>query len=559
MYKQLTFGSDARARMFEGVEILAKAVRTTLGPRGRNVVINRPNGPFATKDGVTVAQEIRFNDPWLDMGAQMVKEVASLSNRQAGDGTTTATVLAAAILREGLEAIKEATDDGKVADSVALKRGIDMCVQLLIEEMGKFVVPCDTDAALRHVALISANGDEVIADLIIEAMRRTNYGLVIVEEGVRQTDELAITSGLEFDRGFYNIYFTNPGEGEPSWNYEKVNVLLYDGKVETPEEVVNVLELFNSRPTLLVAREFSDAVIGMIVANNQRGCKLCPLRAPGFGEETIRHLSDIAMISRARILADSELTHKPTLADAVGMLERVTVRQATTTLVAEPRDDDDYNNYLEAIRKQLEIYRDEDNQFMLDRFGRRLAQMSGGLGFIRVGGQSEFSMRERRDRIIDALSAVNAARAEGIHPGGGYPLMRAAAVVRTRLDAIGSQLDPRANPEGVIRGFKVLLAACVVPLHSILANAGNEVIAEDQTWAAAEKTEWTPEEWSFGFNAAACVEEDLIKGGVIDPFKVTRRALINASDVAGLMLTTECMITDDKTGTVGVESFTMGH
>lgn len=556
MYKQLTFGDEARGMMYEGVRQLANAVKATLGPRGRNVVINRPSGPFATKDGVTVAKEIRFSDPWWDMGATMVREVASLSNRQAGDGTTTATVLAEAILRYGLEAIEGETTAGRIPDTVAIKRGIDEGVKKIIEYMRQFVVPCDDLAALRDVALISANGDEVIADLIIEALRQTNGGMVVIEEGSRQEDQLIVTSGLEFDRGFYNEFFSNSKSGHPSWRNEKVRVVLFDGKAEFQPHVAAAMTLSTKHPVLFIAREFSDEVLtGMVNLNSRQG-RICPLRAPGFGDETIRHLKDIAMISGGMIYnADTLPTEVEKLHS--GELAQVTVFKDKTMLVADRREDEEYMAYLDGIRELIEKYRDEDNQFMVDRFGRRLAMLSGGLGLIRVGGRSEFEMKERHARVVDAISAVGAAKTEGIHTGGGYPLMRAAGALMLGEAAFRESLVGRNNVDGIVTGYRILLTACQEPFRAILANAGEHKVVDEQISDAVITEAWEKEAWETGFNAAAGRVENLVQAGVIDPFRVTRSAVENAASVAGLMLTTECMITDERTSRVAVEDFAM--
>lgn len=562
MFKQLSFGEDARVQMYEGVRKLASAVKATLGPRGRNVVINRPSGPFATKDGVTVAKEIRFSDPWHDMGAVMVREVASLSNRDAGDGTTTATVLAEAILRHGLDVINGEQPDGRKIDAVAIKRGIDEASKIMLEEMLKFVVPCEDYDSLRNVALISANGDAVIADLVIEALRATNDGLVIIEEGTQQADSLTVTSGLEFNRGYINPYFINQSGGRPQWGGEDIAVVLYDGAVEDINDIALALEIAKDRSLLFIAREFSGhAITAMVNFNAQVRGSICPLKAPGFGDETIRHLTDISMIAGGCPVYNGDALMKK--ADSkplapVGVLKTVSVQKANTYLVGHLREDESYKNYLKAISEELEHFKREDNLFMATTYGRRLAMLSGGLGQIKVGGRSEFEMKERHARVVDAMSAVNAAKAEGIHTGGGYPLMRVATDLLRREAEYADWIAPQNNMADVFEGFKVLFRACQEPFQAIHANAGELQTAINQIALVPDSSKWDVEMWACGINVASGKFVNLIETGVIDPFRVTRCALQNAVSVAGLMLTTECMITDERKSMVAVEDF-VGH
>lgn len=554
MFKQLSFGEDARSQMLAGVHKLATAVKATLGPRGRNVVINRPSGPFATKDGVTVAQEIRFSDPWWDMGATMVREVASLSNRMAGDGTTTATVLAEAILRHGLAVVDAERPDGKKIDTVAIKRGIDAGCKIMLEEMNKYVHNCDDYDSLRNVALISANGDEVIADLVINALRETNDGLVIIEEGHQQHDSLTVSVGLEFNRGYYNEYFCNSKTGTPGWTGENVAVVLFDGNVEKIEPFQAIVELSAERSILFVAREFSPEVLTAFVNFNNRGAKLCPLRAPGFADETIRHLNDIAMITGGSMIYNAE--NLPTKKEDLmgGVLKSVAIKKANSYLVGYPQESDEFKAYLQSIKEEIEAFKADDNLFMVNAYGRRLAMLSGGLGQIKVGGRSEFEMKERHARVVDALSAVHAAKAEGIHTGGGYPLMRVATNLLSRETEFGDWIPVQSNMEAVFEGLKVLFNACQEPFIAIHANAGELDVAMEQIEAAKGVT-WDSEKWAHGVNVATGQITNLIEDGVIDPFRVTRCALENAVSVAGLMLTTECMITDERTSQVPVEDF----
>lgn len=552
MFKQLSFGEDARVQMHEGVRKLANAVKATLGPRGRNVVINRPAGPFATKDGVTVAQEIRFSDPWHDMGATMVREVASLSNRMAGDGTTTATVLAEAILRHGLDVVDATRPDGKKIDTVAIKRGIDAGCKIILQEMAQYVRVCEDHESLRNVALISANGDETIADLVIDALRETNNGLVIIEEGIQQIDSLTVSAGLEFNRGYYNEYFCNSKSGTPGWTGEDVAVVLFDGDVEKMEQFQGVIELSLGRSILFIARDFSQEAITAIVNLNARGAKLCPLRAPGFADETIRHLNDISMIAGGSAIYNTETL--PTKKEDVkyGVLKSVAIKKANSYLVGYEQDTPEFKAYLKSIAEQIETFKEEDNLFMTNAYGRRLAMLSGGLGLIKVGGRSEFEMKERHARVVDALSAVNAAKAEGIHTGGGYPLMRVATDLLEREQEFGDWIPAQSNMAAVFEGLKVLFRACQEPFMAIHANAGELDVALEEI-AAAKNVTWTDEKWANGINVATGQFTNLVESGVIDPFRVTRCALENAVSVAGLMLTTECMITDERKSMVAVE------
>lgn len=554
MFKQLSFGEEARVQMHEGVRKLASAVRATLGPRGRNVVINRPNGPFATKDGVTVAQEIRFSDPWHDMGAMMVREVASLSNRMAGDGTTTATVLAEAILRHGLNVVDGVRPDGKKVDTVAIKRGIDAACKIMLDEMRKYVRHCDDYESLRNVALISANGDATIADLVIDALRATNDGLILIEEGIQQTDSMTVSSGLEFNRGYYNEYFCNSKSGTPSWAAEDIAVVLFDGVVDKLEPVNGVLQLSIDRPILFIARDFSQEVLTVMVNLNSRGAKICPLRAPGFADETIRHLYDISMIAGGSAIYNAE--NLPTHKDDVkyGILKSVSIMKSNSYLVGHRREDVGFKAYLNSISQEIEQFKADDNLFMTNAYGRRLAMLSGGLGVIKVGGRSEFEMKERHARVVDALSAVNAAKAEGIHTGGGYPLMRVATYLLEREEEFGDWIPAQSNMEAVFEGFKVLFRACQEPFQAIHVNAGELDVAIEQINSAKGVT-WTEEKWANGINVATGEFTNLVETGVIDPFRVTRCALENAVSVAGLMLTTECMITDERKSMVAVEDF----
>jgi chaperonin GroEL len=522
--KEIKFHDMARDRMVAGVNLLANAVKTTLGPKGRNVVIERSFGsPIVTKDGVTVAKEIELKDKFENMGAQMVKEVASKTADVAGDGTTTATVLAQAIVREGMKYVAAGMNP------MDLKRGIDKAVAAIVEELKVISKPCSTSKEIEQVGTISANADSSIGKIIAQAMDKVGKeGVITVEDGKSLDNELEVVEGMQFDRGYLSPYFINNPDKQVAV-LENPYILLHDKKISGIRELLPVLEQVAKagRPLLIIAEDVEGEALATLVVNNLRGIlKTCAVKAPGFGDRRKAMLQDIAILTGGTVIAEEVgLTlEKATLAD-LGQAKRVEVAKEHTTIIDGAGDPAKIHARVKEIRVQIE---EATSDYDREKLQERVAKLAGGVAVIKVGAATEVEMKEKKARVEDALHATRAAVEEGIVPGGGVALLRAReAAVAKGLK--GENADQDA-------GIKIVLRAVEQPLREIVANAG-----EEPSVVVAKVLEG---KGNFGYNAATGEYGDMIEMGVLDPTKVTRSALQNAASVAGLMLTTECMIAE---------------
>ncbi|MEN9420345.1 MAG: hypothetical protein RI988_3966 [Pseudomonadota bacterium] len=520
--KDVVFGSDARHRMVEGVNILANAVKVTLGPKGRNVVLERSFGaPTVTKDGVSVAKEIELKDKLQNMGAQMVKEVASKTSDNAGDGTTTATVLAQAIVREGMKYVAAGMNP------MDLKRGIDKAVTALVEELKKASKPTTTSKEIGQVGSISANSDESIGMIIAEAMDKVGKeGVITVEDGKSLNNELDVVEGMQFDRGYLSPYFINNPDKQVAI-LENPYVLLHDKKISNIRELLPALEQVakSGRPLLIIAEEVDGEALATLVVNTIRGIlKVCAVKAPGFGDRRKAMLEDIAILTGGKVIAEEVgLTlEKITLAD-LGQAKRVEVAKENTTLIDGAGKAAEIEARVKQIRVQIE---EATSDYDREKLQERVAKLAGGVAVIKVGAATEVEMKEKKARVEDALHATRAAVEEGIVAGGGVALLRARA-------AIGALKGDNHDQDA---GIKIVLRAVEQPLREIVANAGAE--------PSVVVNKVLEGKGNYGYNAANDTYGDMIDMGILDPTKVTRTALQNAASVAGLMLTTECMVAE---------------
>ncbi len=520
--KEVKFGDSARSRMVDGINILADAVKVTLGPKGRNVVLERSFGaPTVTKDGVSVAKEIELKDKFANMGAQMVKEVASKTSDIAGDGTTTATVLAQAIVREGMKYVAAGMNP------MDLKRGIDKAVTATIEELKKISKPCTTNKEIAQVGSISANSDSSIGDIIAQAMEKVGKeGVITVEDGKSLENELDVVEGMQFDRGYLSPYFINNGDRQLAL-LDSPYVLLFDKKISNIRDLLPVLEQVAkaSRPLLIIAEDVDGEALATLVVNNIRGIlKTVAVKAPGFGDRRKAMLEDIAILTGGTVISEETgLTlEKATLKD-LGQAKRVEIAKENTTIIDGAGDEATIQARVKQIRVQIE---EATSDYDREKLQERVAKLAGGVAVIKVGAATEVEMKEKKARVEDALHATRAAVEEGIVPGGGVALLRA----RANLGALkGDNHDQDA-------GIKLILKAIEAPLREIVANAGDEpsVVVNEVVKGSG----------NYGFNAATGVYGDMVEMGVLDPTKVTRSALQNAASVAGLMLTTDCMVAE---------------
>ena len=520
--KDVKFGNDARVKMLAGVNILADAVKVTLGPKGRNVVLDKSFGaPVITKDGVSVAKEIELEDKFENMGAQMVKEVASKANDEAGDGTTTATVLAQSIVNEGLKAVAAGMNP------MDLKRGIDKAVRHAVEELKAMSVPCKDTKAIAQVGTISANADDTVGALIAEAMEKVGTdGVITVEEGQGLQDELDVVEGMQFDRGYLSPYFINKQE-TGTVELDDVFVLLVDKKVSNIRELLPVLEgvAKQSKPLLLIAEDIEGEALATLVVNNMRGIvKVVGVKAPGFGDRRKAMLQDIAILTGGTVISEEvglDL-EKATLED-LGRAKRIVISKDNTTIIDGAGEVTTIEGRVAQIRQQIE---DSSSDYDKEKLQERVAKLAGGVAVIKVGAATEMEMKEKKTRVDDALHATRAAVEEGVVPGGGVALVRAAS----KLSALtGDNEDQNV-------GIKVALRAMESPLRQIVTNAGEEasvVVSKVKDGAG-----------NFGYNAGNDTYGDMLDMGILDPTKVTRSALQFAASVAGLMITTEAMVTD---------------
>ncbi|APA85666.1 chaperonin GroEL [Paraburkholderia sprentiae WSM5005] len=518
--KDVVFGDSARAKMVEGVNILANAVKVTLGPKGRNVVLERSfGGPTVTKDGVSVAKEIELKDKLQNMGAQMVKEVASKTSDNAGDGTTTATVLAQSIVREGMKYVASGMNP------MDLKRGIDKAVTAAIEELRKISKPCTTNKEIAQVGAISANSDTSIGERIAEAMDKVGKeGVITVEDGKSLQDELDVVEGMQFDRGYLSPYFINNPDKQVAV-LENPFVLLHDKKVSNIRDLLPVLEQVAKagRPLLIIAEDVEGEALATLVVNNIRGIlKTVAVKAPGFGDRRKAMLEDIAILTGGQVIAEETgLTlEKATLAE-LGQAKRIEVGKENTTIIDGAGEAANIEARVKQVRKQIE---EATSDYDREKLQERVAKLAGGVAVIKVGAATEVEMKEKKARVEDALHATRAAVEEGIVAGGGVALIRA----RTAIAGLKG-----ANPDQDA-GIKIVLRAMEEPLRQIVTNGGEEASVVVAAVAAGNG--------NYGYNAATGEYVDLVDAGVVDPTKVTRTALQNAASVAGLLLTTDAAV-----------------
>ncbi|MFM0222205.1 chaperonin GroEL [Paraburkholderia dipogonis] len=518
--KDVVFGDSARAKMVEGVNILANAVKVTLGPKGRNVVLERSfGGPTVTKDGVSVAKEIELKDKLQNMGAQMVKEVASKTSDNAGDGTTTATVLAQSIVREGMKYVASGMNP------MDLKRGIDKAVTAAIEELRKISKPCTTNKEIAQVGAISANSDSSIGDRIAEAMDKVGKeGVITVEDGKSLQDELDVVEGMQFDRGYLSPYFINNPDKQVAV-LDNPFVLLHDKKVSNIRDLLPVLEQVAKagRPLLIIAEDVEGEALATLVVNNIRGIlKTVAVKAPGFGDRRKAMLEDIAILTGGQVIAEETgLTlEKATLAE-LGQAKRIEVGKENTTIIDGAGEGANIEARVKQVRTQIE---EATSDYDREKLQERVAKLAGGVAVIKVGAATEVEMKEKKARVEDALHATRAAVEEGIVAGGGVALIRA----RTAIAGLkGANADQDA-------GIKIVLRAMEEPLRQIVTNGGEEASVVVAAVAAGQG--------NYGYNAATGEYVDLVDAGVVDPTKVTRTALQNAASVAGLLLTTDAAV-----------------
>ena len=520
--KQLVFAQHAREEMLKGVNILANAVKETLGPKGRNVLIEKSWGaPTVTKDGVTVAKEIQLEDKFQNIGAQMVKEVASKTSDTAGDGTTTATVLAQAIFREGLKAASAGMDPMDV------KRGIDKAAAAAVEELKKLSTPCEDPKAIAQVGTISANADESIGTIIADAMDKVGReGVITVEEGSSIENALELVEGMQFDRGYLSPYFINDKERMAA-ELEEPYILLHDKKISSIRDLLPVLEAVAKagRPLMIIAEDIEGEALATLVVNNLRGVlKTAAAKAPGFGDRRKAMLQDIAILTGGQVISEEVglSLEKAQLTD-LGTAKRVSVAKEETTIVDGGGDKSAIQGRVKELKQQIE---ETTSDYDREKLEERVAKLAGGVAVIKVGAATEVEMKEKKARVEDALHATRAAVEEGVVPGGGVALLRA----RKAIEGVQSaNEDQRA-------GVRILKRAVEEPLRQIVRNGGGE--------PAVVLAKVLEGEGAFGFNAANETYGDMLKMGIVDPTKVTRLALQNAVSVAGLLLTAEAAITE---------------
>ena len=522
--KDVKFGDSARTSMLAGVNVLADAVKVTLGPKGRNVVLDKSFGaPTVTKDGVSVAKEIELSDKFENMGAQMVKEVASQTSDVAGDGTTTATVLAQSIVNEGLKAVAAGMNP------MDLKRGIDKAVKAAVESIRGMAKPCEDSKEVAQVVTISANSDAGVGQIIADAMEKVGKdGVITVEEGSGFDDELDVVEGMQFDRGYLSPYFIN-NQDNMSAEIDEPLVLLVDKKISNIRELIPILEgvAKAGKSLLLVAEDIEGEALATLVVNNMRGIvKVCGVKAPGFGDRRKAMLQDIAVLTGGTVISEEVgLSLETATLDDLGSAKRIQITKENTTIIDGAGNADDIKARVKQIEAQIE---ETSSDYDREKLQERKAKLAGGVAVIKVGAGSEVEMKEKKARVEDALHSTRAAVEEGVVAGGGVTLIRA-------LQAIS---DLKGDNEEQNVGITIAKRAMEAPLRQIVANAGGEgsVVVDKVKQGSG----------SYGFNAATGEYGDMIEMGILDPAKVTRSALQAAASVAGMMITTECMITEVK-------------
>ena len=520
--KDIRFGEDARNRMVRGVNILANAVKATLGPKGRNVVLDKSFGaPTITKDGVSVAKEIELADKFENMGAQMVKEVASKTNDNAGDGTTTATVLAQALIREGSKAVAAGMNP------MDLKRGIDKAVIAAVAELKNMSKPTADDKAIAQVGTISANSDESVGNIIAEAMKKVGKeGVITVEEGSGLDNELEVVEGMQFDRGYLSPYFINNQQSQTA-DLDDPYILLHDKKISNVRDLIPVLEgvAKASKPLLIVAEEVEGEALATLVVNTIRGIvKVVAVKAPGFGDRRKAMLEDMAVLTGGTVISEEVgLSLEKATINELGRAKKVHVSKDNTTIIDGAGDSSVIQTRVKQIKTQIE---DTSSDYDREKLQERVAKLAGGVAVIKVGAATEVEMKEKKARVEDALHATRAAVEEGIVPGGGVALVRAITAVAGLKGANEDQTH----------GIHIALRAMEAPLREIVANSGEE--------SSVILNKVKDGKGNFGYNAATGEFGDMVQFGILDPTKVTRSALQNAASIAGLMITTEAMVAD---------------
>ncbi|MCH8865769.1 MAG: chaperonin GroEL [Proteobacteria bacterium] len=520
--KEIRFGDDARQKMFAGVTILANAVKVTLGPKGRNVVIDKSFGaPTVTKDGVSVAKEIELEDKFENMGAQMVKEVASQTSDVAGDGTTTATILAQAVLREGLKSVAAGMNP------MDLKRGIDKATIALVKELKKLSTPCEDEKAISQVGSISANADKEIGEIISDAMQKVGKeGVITVEEGSGLENELEVVEGMQFDRGYLSPYFINNQQSQ-SVDLENPVILLFDKKISNIRDLLPILEgvAKAGRPLLLVAEDVEGEALATLVVNNIRGIvKVAAVKAPGFGDRRKAMLQDIAVLTGGQVISEEVgLSLEKATIDDLGEAKKVQITKENTTIIDGAGRSADIKGRVDQVNQEIE---DSTSDYDKEKLQERVAKLSGGVAVIKVGAATEVEMKEKKARVEDALHATRAAVEEGVVAGGGVAFIRAVAGI--------SKLTGDNDDQNV--GINILKRAVEEPLRQIVRNAGGDSSVVLNAVAEGKG--------NYGFNAQTGEYVDMFEDGIIDPTKVVRFALQNAASVAGLLLTTEAMVAD---------------
>ena len=520
--KELRYSEDGRQLMLAGVMDLDNAVKITMGPRGRNVVINKAYGaPLITKDGVTVAKEIEFKDPFKNMGAQMVKEVASRTSDEAGDGTTTATRLAAQILHEGIKAVVAGYNP------MDLKRGIDKAVLASVEQLKKLSVPCKDDKAIAQVGTISANSDLEIGRIIADAMGKVGKeGVITVEEGTGLKNELDVVEGMQFDRGYQSPYFIT-NQQNMSADLENPLIFITDKKIASIRDFIPTLEAVAKagRPLLIIAEDVEGEALATLVVNHMRGIvKVCAVKAPGFGDRRKEMLQDIAVLTKGQVIAEEvgRTLESVTLND-LGSAKRIHVTKDTTTIIDGAGEKKDIQDRVTQLRARME---ETTSDYDREKLQERVAKLAGGVAVIKVGAVSEIEMKEKKARVEDALHATRAAVEEGVVPGGGVALIR---VIETLKNIKGDN-----DSQNI--GVQLICRALEAPLRQIVSNAGYE--------SSVVLNKVMEGKGNYGFNAATGEYGDMLDMGILDPTKVTRTALQQAASVAGMMITTDCMITE---------------
>tara|TARA_B100001250_G_scaffold216269_1_gene185576 strand:- start:483 stop:2126 length:1644 start_codon:yes stop_codon:yes gene_type:complete len=520
--KEVKFGNSARQKMLTGINVLADAVKVTLGPKGRNVVLDKSFGaPTVTKDGVSVAKEIELEDNFENMGAQMVKEVASQTSDVAGDGTTTATVLAQAIFREGLKSVAAGFNP------MDLKRGIDKATGVIIENLQSLSVPCSDDTSIAQVGTISANSDTDVGEVIAEAMQKVGKeGVITVEEASGLENELDVVEGMQFDRGYLSPYFINQADSQ-SVELDNPYILLFDKKISNIRDLLPLLEAVakSGNPLLVIAEDIEGEALATLVVNNIRGIvKVAGVKAPGFGDRRKAMLQDIAVLTGGQVISEEVgLSLEKTTLEDLGNAKKVQITKENSTIIDGAGTANDIKARISQINAEIE---DSTSDYDREKLQERLAKLSGGVAVIKVGAATEIEMKEKKARVEDALNATKAAVLEGIVPGGGVALVRA----KESLDKLEGENDDQNV------GINILRRALEEPLRQIVSNAGSD--------SSVILNEVANGKGNYGYNAATNDYGDMIEMGIVDPTKVTRYALQNAASVTGLLLTTEAMVTE---------------